>query len=101
MANLHEFLSGLQVHKSHYSRGHSPRRQYTDPGFNTTRIWKDYVSQFIRDDKDTVTLNVFRNVFNRCYNISTRYVLSFLFSNTLKLFVDINNLMLRSTHCKN
>ena len=101
MTNLHEFLSGLQVHKSHYSRGQSPMRQYTDPGVNTTTLWKDYVAQFIRDKKAFVTKNVFRTVFNNVYNISTQYVFRFLFSNTLKLFVDKNNLMLRSTHCKN
>ena len=48
MIKLHEWLGGLQVHKSHHSRGHCPMRQYTEHGLNIQQLWKDYSSNGIR-----------------------------------------------------
>ena len=75
MIKLHEWLGGLQVHKSHYSRGKCPMRQYTDHGLNIAKLWRDYSSHGIRYNFKCVSPNVFRDVFTKVYNISTRYVL--------------------------
>ena len=53
MIKLHEWLGGLQVHKSHYSRGDCPMRQYTDHWINIQQLWRDYSSKL-----DTIS-NVF------------------------------------------
>ena len=74
MTRLHKWLADLQVHKSHYSRGNCPMRQYTDTGVNLTKLWEDYSSNAIRYEFPCVSANVFRNVFTKVYNISTRYV---------------------------
>ena len=74
MTKLHEWLGELQVHNSHYSRGHCPMRQYTDTGLNVTALWRDYISAGMRSNFEYVTINVFRDVFTKVYNIGTRYV---------------------------
>ena len=74
MKKLHDWLSDLKVHKSHYSRGHSPMRQYTDSWLNVSKLWRDYISAGMRQKFEYVTQNVFRDVFTKVYNIGTRYV---------------------------
>ena len=75
MEKLHNWLGRLKVHKSHYSRGRCPMRQYKEHGLNIHKLWKNYRQDAIRYEWDFVSLNVFRNVFTHIYNISTRYVL--------------------------
>ena len=67
-------------------------RQYTDYGINTTELWKSYRENAVINDYEIVSLNVFSNVFNHVYNISTRYVLWIILSYTVKIFVYKNNL---------
>ena len=75
MQRLHDWLGDLKVHKSHYSRGRCPLRQYLDYGLNTTKLHKLYTAHAVMNDYDPVSLKVFSNVFNNVYNITTRYVL--------------------------
>ena len=75
MKKLHNWLGKLKVHKSHYSRGRCPMRQYTDYGLNINKLCRSYRQNAVIYKYDIVSLNVFRNVFTHVYNISTRYVL--------------------------
>ena len=75
MEKLHDWLGRLKVHKSHYSRGRCPMRQYLDYGLNATKLHILYVYHASMNDYDPVKLRVFKNVFNNIYNITTRYVL--------------------------
>ena len=75
MQKLHDWLGKIKAHKSHYSRGRCPMRQYTEHGLNIHKLWKDYTNDAIRYEREYVSLTVFRNVFTHVYNISTRYVL--------------------------
>ena len=50
MDHLHTWISGLQVHPSHYSRGNQHTRQYLDQRYSTTDLYHHYVEQCERDE---------------------------------------------------
>ena len=72
MDHLHTWISSLQVHPSHYSRGSQHTRQYLDQRYSTTDLYHHYVEQCQRDGTQEVSQEKFRVVFTHCYNIVAR-----------------------------
>ena len=72
MDHLHTWISSLQVHPSHYSRGSQHTRQYLDQRYSTTDLYHHYAEQCERDEIKQVSQEKFRVVFTHCYNIVAR-----------------------------
>ena len=72
MDHLHTWISGLQVHPSHYSRGDQQTRQYLDQKYSTTDLYHHYVEHCEINEIQEVSPEKFRVVFTHCYNIVSR-----------------------------
>ena len=87
MTHLHEWIAQLELHKSHYTRGHAPMRQYLDRGVSVADLFGAYTEtcevlnrdKVPEDKQDHVSLPVFRDVFKYKYNIGPRQVVCFCF----------------------
>ena len=98
LQRLHDWLGDLKVHKSHYSRGKAPLRQFLDHGLNINKLHSLCVNDAIRGEFEAVQLRVFRNVFNNIYNITTRYVCSLLFKTAGINIYDIKSIFYLLKH---
>ena len=72
MDHLHGWISDLQVHPSHYSRGNTPIRQYLDQKYSTKKLWEIYTDHCKILKIKEVSLEKFRVVYTHCYNIVSR-----------------------------
>ena len=74
IAHLHEFISTLPVHPSHYTRGKAPMRQYMDQHCTIKSLFDGYVFHAEVKGFKPVRSDKFRKVFNDQYNIVPRLV---------------------------
>ena len=72
MDHLHEWISQLQVHPSHYSRGDTPSRQFLDQKYTTKQLWLIYKEHCMVLKLKGVSEEKFRFVFTHSYNIVSR-----------------------------
>ena len=87
MTHLHEWISQLELHKSHYTRAKAPMRQYLDQGISVADLFRAYTETCevlnrdkAKEDKQAhVHLSVFRHTLKFKYNIGHRQVVCFCF----------------------
>ena len=72
MWHLHEWISALQVHRSHYTRGEAPMRQYMDQHWSVPMLYNLYFRDMDQNGKASVSRTKFQAVFKTDYNIVLR-----------------------------
>ena len=72
MQHLHEWISALQVHRSHYTRAEAPMRQYMDQHWSVPMLYNLYFNDMDQNRKPFVSRTKFQQVFKEDYNIDPR-----------------------------
>ena len=72
MRHLHEWISALQVHRSHYTRAEAPMRQYMDQHWSVPMLYGLYYKDMDYEKKTHVSRTKFQQVFKEDYNIVPR-----------------------------
>ena len=93
---VNEYITGLQVTESHYSREKAPNRRYVvEPGMVITKLYTNYVDWLkakYGDDEPACSQSKFRQIYTECYNIVPRYVKFIMVLNIIIwLIILINN----------
>ena len=72
MGHLHEWISELQIHRNHYTRGSAPMRQYMDQNYTVPNLYNLYFHDMTSNKLPAVSSNKFTAVFKTDYNIVPR-----------------------------
>ena len=74
-----EFIRKLPTTTSHHSRSHYPNRRFLPPGMSVCLIHVSYIDwvdrEYPEDVYFCVTYSKFRDILNKCFNITKRLVI--------------------------
>lgn len=65
-----DHIQSFAKYKSHYSRKNTPHKQYLDSSLSMNKMYDLYVELCKSQKKIPVKIHTYRNIFNKCFNLS-------------------------------